>query len=192
MWWLCEDRYVNLSKLDKYQEATEQIAKRAVVDQFLSFEDYNQGVNTPHIVFNYLDYLLWAKDKTQSSFVFEFRNSVEHWYPRNPSEGTFEQWTHDEGVDRFGNLCIIQRNVNSKFSNMAPEAKKTTFRDMISKGSLKLKIMAEKTIASGTLSASQIWKYTAFETHEQEMIQILKNACVDLLPSSSQLDGEIQ
>ena len=192
MWWLCEDRYVNLSKLDKYQEATEQIAKRAVVDQFLSFEDYNQGVNTPHIVFNYLDYLLWAKDKTQSSFVFEFRNSVEHWYPRNPSEGTFEQWTHDEGVDRFGNLCIIQRNVNSKFSNMAPEAKKTTFRDMISKGSLKLKIMAEKTIASGTLSASHIWKDTAFETHEQEMIQILKNACVDLLPSSSQLDGEIQ
>lgn len=85
------------------------------------------------------DYLLWnddwnGKKKKYSDFVFEFRNSVEHWYPQNPSEGTFEQWK--DGVDQFGNLCIIQRNVNSKFSNMSPEAKKSTFKDMIVKGVL--------------------------------------------------------
>ncbi len=45
------------------------------------------------------------------------------------------------------NLCLIQRNVNSRFSNMSPEAKKSTYKDMIKKGSLKLRI-----------NASQQWK----------------------------------
>ena len=52
---------------------------------------------------------------------------MEHWYPRNPSNGTFDKW--EDGVDRFGNLCLIQRNVNSKFSNMDPVSKKNTGDD---------------------------------------------------------------
>ena len=90
---------------------------------------------------------------------------MEHWYPRNPSEGTFERW--DDDVDRFGNLCLIQRNVNSRFSNMSPEAKKSTFKDMIKKGSLKLRIMSEKT------NESQKWKETICAQHEQEMLDLL-------------------
>lgn len=71
--------------------------------------------NVKHIVFNCLDFLLWkSESKKYVDFTFEFRNSVEHWYPQNPSEGTFESWI--DGVDQFGNLCIIQYNVNSKFS----------------------------------------------------------------------------
>jgi hypothetical protein len=57
------------------------------------------------------------------------------------SERTFESW--NDGVDQFGNLCIIQSNVNSRFSNMFPEAKKSTFEKMINKGSIKLHIMSE-------------------------------------------------
>ncbi len=134
------------------------------------------GVNTPHIVFNYLDFLLWNMNRTDyDGFVFEFRNSVEHWYPRNPSEGTFEPWK--DGVDQFGNLCIIQRNVNSKFSNMSPEAKKSTFADMISKGSLTLRIMSRLTEKNGIKSASLYWKETMYRQHEDEMIRILRNAC---------------
>lgn len=113
--------------------------------------------------------------KRYDNFAFEFRNSVEHWYPQNPSEGTFEQWK--DGVDQFGNLCIIQRNVNSKFSNMSPEAKKSTFKDMISKGSLKLRIMSDLTETHGEKSASLYWKETAFKTHEDEMVKLLKEAC---------------
>lgn len=103
-----------------YCDVIEELAKDAVRKQF--FEEgsdgvYALGVSTPHIVFNYLDFLLWESDsKKYDDFTFEFRNSVEHWYPQNPSEGTFEQWK--DGVNQFGNLCIIQRNVNSKFSNM--------------------------------------------------------------------------
>ena len=40
------------------------------------------------------------------TFTFEFRNSVEHWYPQNPSKGTFDEW---DQVDRFGNLCLFTK-----------------------------------------------------------------------------------
>lgn len=162
-----------------FYEVAEDIARKAVREQFfdVSRDDiYEMGVNTPHIVFNYLDYLLW-KDNVENynDFSFEFRNSVEHWYPQHPSEGSFDPWT--DGVDRFGNLCIIQRNVNSRFSNMSPEAKKSTFEKMISKGSLKLRLMSKLTTVNNGTNASQNWKDNACRKHEEEMINILKDSC---------------
>lgn len=125
----------------------------------------NDGVNTPHIVFNYLDYLLWEKEKDKyKDFVFEFRNSVEHWYPQHPSQQTFKEW---DGVNRFGNLCLLQREVNSKFSNMSPLSKKNTWKDKINSGSLKLRVMADNTIDDYK------WKNGDCEKHETEMLNIL-------------------
>lgn len=179
--WLSEDdcKHIKNDDITKYDEFIEQIAIDAVKENFFNVcEDgvYAMGVNTPHIVFNYLDYLLWYYNrKKYDDFVFEFRNSVEHWYPQNPSEGTFEQWK--DGVDQFGNLCIIQRNVNSKFSNMSPEAKKSTFKDMIAKGSIKLRIMSELTEKNGDKVASLCWKETMYKKHEEEMLKYLMEAC---------------
>lgn len=179
--WLSEDDCKHTCDADmvNYSAQTEAIAKATVKENFFDVcadGKYAMGINTPHIVFNYLDFLIWnGNRKRYDNFAFEFRNSVEHWYPQNPSEGTFEQWK--DGVDQFGNLCIIQRNVNSKFSNMSPEAKKSTFKDMISKGSLKLRIMSDLTETHGEKSASLYWKETAFKTHEDEMIKLLKEAC---------------
>lgn len=182
--WLSESDCKNIKNdaIIKFDEVAENIAIDAVKENFFQVcQDgiYAMGVNTPHIVFNYLDYLLWYYDrnskKKYSDFVFEFRNSVEHWYPQNPSEGTFEQWK--DGVDQFGNLCIIQRNVNSKFSNISPEAKKSTFKDMIAKGSIKLRIMSELTEKDGEKVASLYWKETAYKEHEEEMLGYLKEAC---------------
>lgn len=183
--WLSEADCKNIKNdaITKFDKVAENIAIDAVRENFFqvcSNGVYAMGVNTPHIVFNYLDYLLWnddwnGKKKKYSDFVFEFRNSVEHWYPQNPSEGTFEQWK--DGVDQFGNLCIIQRNVNSKFSNMSPEAKKSTFKDMIVKGSIKLRIMSELTEKSGDKPASLYWKERAYKAHEEEMLGYLKKAC---------------
>lgn len=181
--WLSADDYkhtvLSPDDMAEYSEAAEAIAKKAVTDNFFDVckeGNYAMGVNTPHIVFNYLDFLLWnANRKKYDGFVFEFRNSVEHWYPQKPSEGTFESWK--DGVDQFGNLCIIQRNINSKFSNMSPEAKKSTFREMIAKGSIKLRIMSNLTVNNGDKPASLYWKETMYKTHEDEMITVLKAAC---------------
>lgn len=164
--WLSSNVDVLYKDIPNFTYIIEEIAKRPV-REFLESKEYSHGVNTPHVVLNYLDFLLWKRDQNVD-FAFEFRNSVEHWYPRNPSEGTFERW--DDDVDRFGNLCLIQRNVNSRFSNMSPEAKKSTFKDMIKKGSLKLRIMSEKTQG---VNASQQWKDTICAQHEQEMLDLL-------------------
>ena len=182
--WLSESdcKHIKNDDITRFDVVAEEIAIDAVKENFFNVcQDgiYAMGVNTPHIVFNYLDYLLWYFDreskKKYTDFIFEFRNSVEHWYPQNPSEGTFEQWK--DGVDQFGNLCIIQRNVNSKFSNMSPEAKKSTFKDMIAKGSIKLRIMSELTEKNGDKVASLYWKETMYKKHEEEMLKYLMDAC---------------
>ena len=170
----------NVYNLNKYCEVAEQIAQRSIVENFFKLCDndtYRLGVGTPHVVFNYLDYLIWKSDRNKyKDFTFEFRNSVEHWYPRHPSESEIKAWK-DGGVDRFGNLCIIQRNVNSKFSNLPPEGKKTSYRTMIEKGSLKLRRMSALTVQGDGISANQNWKDKICEEHENEMIQMLSVAC---------------
>ena len=180
-------------KLPKLADKAEHIAAEAVAENFFGqtlseyseydikeyeFGDYAFGVGTPHIVFNYLDYLLWKKaKKTHKDFVFEFRSSVEHWYPQHPSDGSIEPW--DER-DVFGNLCIISRSVNSKFSNLSPASKMDTYRVMVQKGSLKLRKMGEKidelrkTEKPGV--AAKLWRQSACAEHEKEMISLLCRA----------------
>lgn len=172
-------------KLPKLADRAERIAAEAVAEGFFEksleemgaydlqeykSEDYAFGVRTPHIVFNYLDYLLWKSDKeAYKDFVLEFRNSVEHWYPQHPSDGTIEPW---DGRDVFGNLCIISRSVNSKFSNLSPESKMKSYKKMVQKGSLKLRIMGD--IIEG--GSSEKWRQSACAKHEKEMIRLLCRA----------------
>ena len=162
----------NNNETERYKltDEAERIAAEAVMENFLDLGNYELGVQTPHVVFNYLDYLLWKEDKEKyKDFVFEFRNSVEHWYPQHPSEGTFEAW---DGIDTFGNLCIISRSVNSKFSNLSPESKMKSYKKMVQKGSLKLRIMGD--IIEG--SSSEKWRQSACAKHEKEMISLLCEA----------------
>ena len=167
--WLFDEETV----LPKLTDEAERIAAEAVQEGFLDEGDHELGVQTPHIVFNYLDYLLWKEDKGQdkkyTDFVFEFRNSVEHWYPQHPSDGTIEPW---DGRDVFGNLCIISRSVNSKFSNLSPESKMKSYKKMVQKGSLKLRIMGD--IIEG--SSSEKWRQSACAKHEKEMVRLLCRA----------------
>lgn len=149
----------------------EDIAALATKENFLDGKDYKLGVTTPHIVFNFLDYLLWKNNKNKySDFEFEFRNSVEHWYPQNPSDGSFDSW---DDKDTFGNLCIISRSVNSKFSNLSPESKMKSYGKMVQKGSLKLRIMGD-IIENGS---NDKWIKAQCQKHGSEMIGILETAC---------------
>ena len=160
----------NKTERCKLTDEAERIAAEAVKDNFLATGNYELGVQTPHVVFNYLDYLLWKSDKeAYKDFVFEFRNSVEHWYPQHPSDGTIEPW---DGRDVFGNLCIISRSVNSKFSNLSPESKMKSYKKMVQKGSLKLRIMGD-IIERGT---SEMWRQSECAKHEEKMISLLCEA----------------
>ncbi|MDD7212610.1 MAG: DUF262 domain-containing protein, partial [Candidatus Enterosoma sp.] len=108
--WLYDD--TKRQNLSSFQGYTEKIAKDEVKSFIKNKDNYRQGVKTPHIVLNYLDYLLWTKRNEKEyqnlkfdQFSFEYRNSVEHWYPQHPSKESFVRW---DDFDRFGNLCIIQ------------------------------------------------------------------------------------
>lgn len=158
----------SLAGSEAFVPKVEACAKDTVAD-FVRADNFALGVNTPHVVLNYLDYLLWSHNKVRyNDFVFEFRTSVEHWYPQNPSDDTFVKWGE---VDRFGNLCLVQRNINSKFSNLNPMAKKATYQEMIAKGSLKLRVMSDLT------NGVDDWKNGACQAHEAEMLMLLREAC---------------
>ncbi len=176
--WLYKDGSSNTAKLSSYLDVTEGIARQEVGNFLSEPNALEKGVNTPHIVLNFLDYLLWKdNDNPGDPFVFEFRNSVEHWYPQHPSDGMFEPMDH---VDRFGNLCLIQSKVNAKFSNLSPDSKKSSFKDMIAKGSLKLRIMSEQT------TTAEAWRKGQCSNHEEKMISILRTAV-----SGSQKSAEL-
>ena len=180
LWWLCENDFEN--PISEYSDFTERLAA-SEVHEFVQSENHDMGCNTPHIVFNFLDYLIWKnhweKDhwdrehREWQSFDFEFRNSVEHWHPQHPSDGMYGDM---ENVDRFGNLCLIQSKANAKFSNLSPEAKKSTYEEMIEKGSLKLRLMAKMTEASNGCNATEQWRMENCAKHGKAMLDILKAA----------------
>lgn len=179
--WLAEDDCIHVKNgdLNRYNKQAEEIAKENIKKNFINVcegDKYMLGVNTPLIVFNYLDYLLWNNEKSAyKDFNFEFRNSVEHWYPRNPTE--CERW--EDGVDTFGNLCLLPRDVNSRFSNLPPHAKKEAFDKRITNASIKLQLMSRMTINGdgGNNNASEYWRKYNCKIHEDTMISILKKGC---------------
>lgn len=145
----------------------EKIATEATKD-FVTDRKYNLGVQTPRIVFNFLDYLLWKKNKGKySDFQFEFRNSVEHLYPQNPSEGSsITPWN---GKDMFGNLCLISRRENSRFSNLSPKLKCQYYSNIVEKGSIKLRMMGEII----NKSSDEEWRRRECEKHQVAMLAVL-------------------
>jgi len=109
------------------------------------------GTKTKNFTFNRLEYLLWyftqvknelhkldnLKDKV-SSFSFGFRSSVEHFYPQQPRNGKSAVYN----IDRFGNLCLLSQQQNSRYSNDLPSAKKANYhRPNESIESLKMELM---------------------------------------------------
>ena len=162
--------YKNEHQIDRFENEVENYIRESIKNNFFNKVNYNcMGIDTPHIVLNYLDYLLWKGNKDKyKDFVFEYRNTIEHWYPQHPSADTFEKWKQEE-EDHFGNLCLLQRGYNSKFSNLEPHSKKSTFSGMIARGSLKLRLMAELT------TEGIQWK-DKYESLGEKMLQNLRKA----------------
>lgn len=132
------------------------------------------GFGFERIVFTYLDYLLYKNGYSylgmkiippmHDDWQFQFRNSVEHFQPQHPVEG--ENWGTDD-LDGFGNLALITVSGNSKFSNLPPEGKISSYPSIIEQ-SLKLKIMKELV----TLD-DEGWTEAKASTHKEEMFRIL-------------------
>ena len=136
----------------------------------------SHGFGFERIVFSYLDYLIYRdgysyKGKEIVSAMpgkwqFQFRNSIEHFYPQNPVEG--ERWDRDS-LNKFGNLALITVSGNSRFSNLSPDSKISSYPSIINQ-SWKLKIMEYMTKMD-----NGIWTKEKSAIHQKEMFKILKN-----------------
>lgn len=153
-----------LNKLEKYCKTKVEASK---------FEEAS-GFDFERIVFTYLDYLLYKYGYTYKNrklikpmmdkWEFKFRNSIEHFYPRNPAEG--EKWDFYD-LNGFGNLALITVSGNSRFSNMLPTGK-IGYKSIMAQ-SLKLIIMGELVTLDG-----KGWTVEKAKEHEEEMFNILR------------------
>ncbi len=108
----------------------------------LDLSKLKQGCGIDNFVFNFYDFCLWRSDPgANRNFEFTYRTSVEHFYPQKPDSGN-HLLTREEGLDHFGNLCLISSGMNSKFSNNMPKAKVENFGSDETKRRLSLKLNA--------------------------------------------------
>ena len=139
--------------------------------------EYTQalGFGFERIVFSYLDYLIYRDGYSYDGNViirpladdwqFQFRSSVEHFYPQNPAE--HPSWNYQD-ANCFGNLALITVSGNSELSNPIPVDKVNSKPEIIAQ-SLKLKIMAEMMRRN-----ENIWDPFLARNHQEEMFEILK------------------
>lgn len=152
---------------------------------------FNQGTSTSHLLLNYLDYLIYKLVKENceeignkigidepnilniDNFCFEYRNSVEHWYPQNPSNGTIDKFPPKSGLNFIGNLCLLTSSENSTLSNLSPSEKSKY--PIVNNGSLKLRIMKENTPNDPIewWHMNSVKKEVPFCAHGNKMISLL-------------------
>lgn len=141
--------------LDRYLQPTESkvqlvtivhneygVAKRSV--DSASFDEINEGTLVENFVFNFYDYVIWQENRSEfRDFTFAYRTSVEHFYPQMPQDGfkCLEDNGNDGNLHNFGNLCIMSRSDNSKFSNNMPKAKVGNFYQSSKGGKQSLKLI---------------------------------------------------
>jgi len=94
------------------------IAGHLVFDALLQ-EDH--GVAFPHYWFYKQDFVLWCTQRNEwplwSNFRFTAKNSVEHISPQRP-QSTDTNKVSEHWLNRFGNLALVSRSINSEYSNL--------------------------------------------------------------------------
>lgn len=144
----------------KYEELEEMLLDefRQPTKDFLDEEADNHMSIPPFSVLYFLDYLIWKKmaqggeGKAScvagqkpfaniASFSFGQWRSIEHFYPQHPANGEYVD--PPENVHLFGNLALLSKAENSRFSNNMPSSKIKNFGSKIQNMSLKLRLMAK-------------------------------------------------
>ncbi|MFI3310227.1 DUF262 domain-containing protein [Ewingella allii] len=133
------------------------------------------GTIANNLVFNYLDYLLWCRDRNKievvKRFEFTFRSSVEHFYPQHPMDGYRK--ISDTSLHTFGNLSLISHSKNSRLSNFQPKQKQEHFEASLARNEIdSLKLLAMITL----MKKNDQWGEKEIAVHEAEMLELLIDA----------------
>jgi len=168
-----------ISMLDNYiQEYYENIKiddKYALIenDECLTKENsYSLGVNTPHFLFNFIDYLYWVESKNRQKhdikysdnikdFDFKYWSSVEHHLARNKVDEDGNRY-----VDNLGNLCLISKGANSRLSDRLVKEKVEYGRNG--------KMGANRQIIYNvTTICNYEWRETEIKEHYNDLLDLL-------------------
>ena len=145
----------------------------------IDWQMIDNGCDVENFVFNFYDYITWKSDPARyNKFDFTYRTSVEHFYPRTPMAG-YPELTDETGLNDFGNLCLISRGMNSKFSNNMPVAKYKNFGNeaIAQELSIKLNEMMTVTQIEGEWGTTQI---KDFEKRARERILAALQRCKEV------------
>lgn len=151
------------------------------------------GLEIPRIVFYFTDYLLWKlyienvrgtnteisnspeinslikriemNKHIFNTFNFRIFSSIEHLYPQNPDN---KKYIDPEKLNSFGNLCLISRSSNSRYSNLEPSAKREHSKNSNLNESLKQAIMYQ------ILEDDSIWDIDQIAKNENEIKELIK------------------
>ena len=119
--------------------------------------NYQTGFDTPRIVLNYLDYLIYENREefgkkvnfvnclNLKKFNFKFRNSLEHFLPRENDD----KFKNSDWVNDFGNLALLAYGTNTKMQNATPTNKADYFKDNLPEYSIKLQLMTKLALEDG-------------------------------------------
>ena len=127
---------------------------------------FESGTDTPHFIFNFIDYLYWLASKQGKTtvryaneigdFQFRYYNSVEHHLPQS-YENT------DVDVDLIGNLCLISRRKNSSLNDKGPEEKAKIEEGLQPKRLIMYRITRDK----------RHWGRDEIEDHQREIEELI-------------------
>lgn len=145
-------------------------------DEGYDFSRLDRGCEVENFVFNFYDFVVWKKNKdTYKDFKFTYRTSVEHFYPQHPKDNKYlyednsdsakdpKHKVHQKTVNSFGNLCLITSSMNSRFSNLMPNAKYDQYgadNKDVGKQSIKLMQMFEMAKEKSTWNKKTIEDFT--------------------------------
>lgn len=157
-------------------------------DHLTDNNSYSKGIDTPHFLFNIIDYLYWVDSQNEKSifttpskiepFDFKYWNSVEHhmareWAERNQIEGK------DDFIHNLGNLCLISKSANSRLSDRDVKEKVETF----GKGNLgaNRQIMYSETKND---DGTYTWDKDKIKKHYNELLELLskRREILNLMP----------
>lgn len=126
------------------------------------------GFGIDRIVFTYLDYVLCRDNPSEfKDFQFQFRTSIEHFFPQHPINGLSD--VDERNRDSFGNLALITVSANSKFLNWLPKVKVEQYGDVITQSP---KLMIMKKLLDDN---NREWNNNLVEKHGKAMLELLTN-----------------
>lgn len=124
-----------------------------------------------HLIFNYLDFLLWQNDdiwenmvNARRDFRFVQRSAIEHFYPQKLENGSK---ILEEKLNAFGNLALINPSLNSSLSNKLPYDKAMQAKNKTNL-SLKYQLMLKEA------KEKKVWEEESIEKHGKEMFKLLE------------------